>query len=255
MSMMSGNTLRRLLLRCPIQKGIWSVWAFLSVGWLVLIATVMNVRLVALFGPPVGVGIVFWGLSWIVSRSTSDPWKGGRRAYIDAKGLLLRLRNQDDCLVTIPTVQMFNDMLKGTDNEGLADAFPEWAAGKNGPLDDLYAHPTLFRYIQSWATDNTLACFAPERVLPAEQRCYWLSPDMKKGWFLLPDEELVDIDMERLVADMADNADLSTQCLTWMRGSPLSSTLPTFPLFHSYLVSHSSTARLLTTVTDSLLRQ
>jgi len=235
--------------RLDMRRGVLRLWLVLSTLWIVFAIVVDKFDVRIEFIPPAALGAILGGIVWI-TEGFSDKKREPphiRRVEGTANGLLFRFRLQDDTIVMIPSVQLFND---ASHEKALASALGMWMAGANGPLDSLSSYPSIRDYLYNWAIDRSreLGIGNPPDGLSADDRAVWLTPDRDAVWFWLPEgfsmHELIDVPFQRFLQDNLDDYALLLDFRNWMTSSPTRGALSDHPKILAYLRQHTAEGKL-----------
>jgi hypothetical protein len=245
-----------MALQVNVRRGIVRLWLALSVAWVILMWSIGDYRPSELLIPPVVLGAILAGAVWIFEgfKLRQALPTHIRRVEIIAKGQLFRFNLPDGSIVTVPSVQLVNDILG---DKALASAFHLWATGVNGPLDSLSSHPSIRDYLYAWAIDRStwLGLGQPPHLAP-DDKAAWVTPDRQTVWFWLPDgvsmHELVSIPLVQYMQDLQADNGLLLDFANWMKSSLTREALSDHPMVLAYLRQHTTEQKMAPIVEELL---
>jgi hypothetical protein len=226
------------------KVGIFRIWLILTIVW-VLLCLVLSAPAEFIVVPPLIVAGLLFLIVWAI-RGFSTKKTPTRRAWVIAKGLLLRLHLMDGRIISIPMLQAIDD---STVPE-LRNALAEWCLGMNGHLDSLAEHPKVATYVENWALDRSHLVFRVVQRLSPDLRCVWVTPDLQKAWFLLPTETVVSVSLDRWNKALEQDPELAHAVHSWAINSPTAQTLLNYPPVLKYLNDQTPEAQLFRSVTE-----
>lgn len=220
--------------RSNFGGGLVRLWVVVAVCWVFFSIWVLRDESASMaFGPSLILGCFLAACFWVFRgfRPATSATQNGRRVEVTGKGLLFQFRLPDETIVVIPSLQLWNDSQR---NAAIASALPMWMAGMNGPLDSLSANPVIRDYLYSWAIDRSVDVSGVETRVDVDQRGLFVSPG-RTFWFILPDDQPVEISGEDFVNSLSENAVLRYEFFAWGKRGPTRTALAAYPTLLEYL--------------------